>query len=301
MSIPIIFIHTGDPFYLNFSLNQAHLSNPENPIFLITDEITDRYDFVKYIDIHSWKKDANDFKRVYRHMSTNPYEGELFCFQRWFILKQFCVVYSIDRFLYLDSDLMLYCNINEVFPHFDTYQFTITNQQGPQCTYFSSVKYLKDFCEFMTRLYTDEKYVGRFEKKHQHHLDNNEPGGVCDMTVFIEYQNDHPGCAKDLSLIENNCVFDDNFNESQGFEMTDIGKKIIIKNKMPYGKHISSGKEIQFNDIHFQGPAKKYMSKYYLGNNLKKMQYKVSMDLFLMNHYFLYRVFRKLGYKLYPY
>ena len=101
MNIPIIFIHTGDPFYLNFSINQAHISNPNNQIYLITDVISNRYDFVKYINIDTLREEANKFKNVYKHMSTNPYNGELFCFQRWFILKQFCEINSINNFLYL--------------------------------------------------------------------------------------------------------------------------------------------------------------------------------------------------------
>jgi len=301
MNIPIIFIHTGDPFYLNFSVCQAHFSNPGNPIYLITDEITNRYPFVKYIDIHSLKKDADTFKGVYKHMSTNHYEGELFCFQRWFILKQFCERNSIDRFLYLDSDLMLYCRVNELFPKLDGYQFTITNIQGPQCTYFSSLKHLVNFCDYIMKLYVDTELKKRFELKHKNSVENNLTGGVCDMTAFIEYQNDYPGCAKDLAVIEEGSVFDDNFNHSQGFQMSSIGKKMAIKNNMPYGISISTGKEVMFNALHFQGPAKKYMSRYYLGNELKKIQRKVSFDLFLLNNYFLYRVFRRLGYKVYPY
>ncbi len=299
--IPIILIHTGDPFYLNFSLNQAHLSNPQNQIYLITDVVSNRYDFVKYIDISSLSTEANEFKKVYKHMSSNPYNGELFCFQRWYILKEFCDKNNIEKFLYLDSDLMLYCKIDEEFEKYNNYQFTITNKQGPQCTYFSSINYLKSFCDFMVKLYVDPKYTDRFEKKYKHHIDHSEPGGVCDMTAFIEYQNDHPACAKDISQIEYNTVFDDNFNESQGFEMSEIGKKIIIKGNMPYGKLISSGQEIQFKNLHFQGPAKKYMAKYYLGNNLNGIKRKVWFDLFLLKNYFLYRVFRRLGYKVYPY
>lgn len=301
MNIPIIFIHTGDPFYLNFSINQAHISNPSNQIYLITDVISNRYDFVKYIDINTLREEANKFKNVYKHMSTNPYNGELFCFQRWFILKQFCEINSINNFLYLDSDLMLYCKIDEVFSQFNQYQFTITNIQGPQCCYFSSLKHLVNFCDFITKLYVDANYIPRFEAKYKHHLDHNLPGGVCDMTVFIEYQKDYPHCAKDLSVKENNTVFDDNFNDSEGFEMIEIGKKIIIKNGKPYGKFKKTGEEIMFNSLHFQGPAKKYMSRYYLGSNLNQIKRKVWLDLFLLDHHFLYRVFRKLGYKVYPY
>src|SRR5437868_4073869 len=112
MSIPVIFIHKGDHFYLNHSLNQVKITNPGNPIYLITDSITGRYDFVNYADIKKYNKGAAEFAGMYKHMSTNNYENELFCFQRWFILKEFCYDKKIDNFLYLDSDVLIYCNID---------------------------------------------------------------------------------------------------------------------------------------------------------------------------------------------
>lgn len=301
MPIPIIFVHTGDAYYLDFSLNQAHLSNPENDIYLITDHISNKYDFVKYIDINAFNSSAKEFEKVYKHMSTNSYQAELFCFQRWFIIKDFLSHYKLNNFLYLDSDLMLYCKADDCFSNFNSYQFTVTNKQGPHCSYFSSSKYLNQFCEFVTKMYTDEKYKIRFEEKHLWHIQQKLNGGVCDMTAFIEYQKDFPGSAKELSVVENNSVFDDNFNVSDGFEMTDTGKKIIFENKVPYGFLKDKNEKIKFNVLHFQGPAKKYMYQYYLGDNLNALKGKIKRDLLLMKNYFLFRVFRKLGYQTLKY
>ncbi len=301
MSVPIIFIHTGDPYYLDFSVNQAHISNPGNSIYLITDVNTGKYDFVKYIDIKSLTGEAGKFANIYKHMSTNSYQAELFCFQRWFILKEFCERNELKNFLYLDSDVMLYCNVDNVFGSYNDHRFTITNKQGPQCCYFSSLSYLNDFCDFMMKLYEDPAYKCRFEKKHEYHLKNELPGGVCDMTAFLEYQADHPGAAKDLCIIENGEVFDDNFNVSDGFEMESIGKKITMKNNFPYGKLISTQKEIKFNNLHFQGPAKKYIYRFYQGANLNHLKRKIGFDLFLLDHYTLFRIFRRLGYKIFQY
>lgn len=301
MSIPVIFIHTGDPYYLDFSVNQAHLSNPNNSIYLVTDKNTAKYDFVNYVDIESLMEEANKFEKTYIHMSTNSYQAELFCFQRWFVLKEFCRQYKFQNFLYLDSDVMLFANVNKLFPRYNNYQFTITNKQGPQCCYFSSINYLNYFCDFIVKMYNDDLYKGRFEKKHKHHIEKNLPGGVCDMTAFLEYQIDYPNAAKDLSVIENGEVFDDNFNVSDGFVMDKIGKKIQMKNNFPYGKLISNNSQIKFNNLHFQGPAKKYIYKYYQGHNLNKLKRKISFDLFLLDNLILFKIFRKLGYTIFQY
>ncbi len=301
MNIPVIFIHTGDPYYLDFSLNQAHVSNPRNQIYLITDCLSHKYDFVKYIDIKALTTEADKFKSVYKHMSTNPYQGELFCFQRWFILKEFCAQQQLKNFLYLDSDVMLYCDIEATFNKYNQYRFTITNRQGPQCCYFSALHYLDDFCDFMIKMYNDPAYKCRFEEKHKTHLEKKLNGGVCDMTAFLEYQVDYPNAAKDLSNIEHGEVFDDNFNCSDGFEMGGIGKKIIMNNNFPYGKFLATHENIKFNNLHFQGPAKKYIYRYYTGYNLNQLKRKVALDLFLMRNYTLLRVFRRLGYKIFEY
>src|SRR4051812_6632114 len=113
MGIPIIFVHKGDSFYLNFSLPQAHLSNPGSPIYLITDTKERKYDFVNYVDIADYHKKADQFEKIYRHMSTNHYENELFCFQRWFVIEEFCKKNAISGFLYIDSDILLFCKTDE--------------------------------------------------------------------------------------------------------------------------------------------------------------------------------------------
>jgi hypothetical protein len=301
MGIPIIFIHTGDPYYLDFSLNQAHVSNPDSDIYLITDVLTCKYEFIKYIDIKSLRVEANKFEEVYNHMSTNSYQAELFCFQRWFILKEFCSKNHLNSFLYLDSDMMLYCDVNSTFSKFNHYQFTITNKQGPQCCYFSSLNHLDNFCNFIIKLYNDKDYKGRFELKYAEHLSKKLNGGVCDMTAFIEYQNDYPQAAKDLSVIENREVFDDNFNVSDGFSVEKIGKQITVENKFPYGVLKKDNQKIKFNTLHFQGPAKKYIYKFYLGSNLNSLKRKIGFDLFLLEHHTLFRIFRRLGYKIFDY
>src|SRR5205814_1271038 len=139
MPIPIIFVHRGDPYYLDFSLNQAYFSNPGSKIYLITDTITNRYNFVNYVDMEGHSDEAAKFKAIYKHMSTNAYDNELFCFQRWFMIKDFCSKNKINDFLYLDSDLLIYCDVNTVFKRYAGFAFTVTKEISPHCCYFSSL------------------------------------------------------------------------------------------------------------------------------------------------------------------
>lgn len=299
MSTPVIFIHKGDHYYLNYSLNQVKITNPNNPIYLITDTITNRYPFVNYIDINKYFNGANEFAKVYKHMSTNGFDNELFCFQRWYILKEFCNEKKLTDFLYLDSDLLIYCNVDAVFGQLKEYDFTISKKLSPHCCYFPSLEKLNKFCEFIPKLYTDSNYINRFLTKHKHHLDNNLPGGVCDMTAFNEYQKEPAIKVKDLSIIEGDEVFDDNINDADGFLAENGIKKLSLEQGFYYGTLKENNKKVKFNTLHFQGPAKKYIAKYYFGKSIKKIEMKLMLDEVLNSNQFFYKVARKLGYKFY--
>jgi hypothetical protein len=299
MSIPVIFIHKGDHFYLNYSLNQVKITNPNNPIYLITDTLTNRYSFVNYVDINNYLYEAKEFAKVYKHMSTNGFDNELFCFQRWFILKEFCGANKLNEFLYLDSDLLIYCNIDSVFGKLKDYDLTISKKLSPHCCYFPSMDKLNKFCDFIPKLYSDPNYTDRFLAKHKYHLDNNLNGGVCDMTAFNEFQKEPSIKAKDLSVIENNEVFDDNINDPDGFFMKDGIKQLNFENGFYYGTVSASGQKIKFNTLHFQGPAKVRIAEYYLGNDLKSIKRKLKVDRILNGNRFLFKVARRMGYKFY--
>lgn len=299
MSTPVIFIHKGDHFYLNYSLNQVKITNPNNPIYLITDTITNRYPFVNYIDINKYFTEAKEFAKVYRHMSTNGFDNELFCFQRWYVLREFCRDKKLSDFLYLDSDLLIYCNVDSFFGKLNDYDFTISKKLSPHCCYFPSFEKLNKFCEFIPKLYTDSNYTDRFLTKHKHHLDNNLPGGVCDMTAFNEYQKETAIKAKDLSVIDSNEVFDDNINDADGFEMKDAVKKLKLTDKFYYGTTKVNQQHVKFNTLHFQGPAKKLIPHYYFGKRIWKIEMKLMLDEVLNSNNFFYKVARKLGYKFY--
>ncbi len=56
-------------------------------------------------------------------MSSNPYDYELICFQRWFYIRDFIEKQEMEYFLCMDSDVLLYCNINEIMQKYIPYDF----------------------------------------------------------------------------------------------------------------------------------------------------------------------------------
>ena len=179
VKIPIILVHTGDSFYLEPALRQARKSNPESHIYLISDESTNHYDFIEHVNISDYMASAEQFEKVYVHLSINPYHYELFCLQRWFIILEFVKKNNILHFLCIDSDVMLYCSVDEVFGKWIDYDMATCQIIGPQYTLFSQDS-LKRFCEYIYAHYADKQGLEEVKSWHT-------KGAISDMNFFRDY------------------------------------------------------------------------------------------------------------------
>lgn len=263
-NIPIIIVHRGNSFYLEPVLRQIRLFNPESRICLISDSSTNKYDFIEHHDINQYMTGANEFSKIYVHMSINPFDYELFCFQRWFIIRDFIRLHRMSYFLCLDSDVLLYCNVDEIFSKYISFDFTVCKEMGPCFSSFNNFS-IEKLCDYMSYLYTDNQAFKRLE----HFYENLVDGGVCDMTALAWYQKDISENVLDLIYpIENTC-FDGNISDSMGFEMEKGKKKIYWNGDLPYGKYLKDGSFVQFYGLHLQGGAKHSMYKYLLSGNKK--------------------------------
>jgi hypothetical protein len=270
MALPIMIIHEGDKYYLPFTLFQAKVSNPDSEVILIGNKENSHYkysDFANHYYISDYFKEAEEFSKLYKHMSLRPHDVELFCFTRWFVLKEFMIKHNIDKCMAIDSDIMLYGNISEEQKNFKDCDFTLSTKSG-HCTFINSQKGITEFCSFMTDLFTKPELLSILEQKYENHINNNLPGGVCDMTAFYEYRKRNEHKILEISKIINDSYFENHVNVDEGFEMGKKIKKIRIKGKKAYCKHLESGKMIRFNCLHFQGGAKRTIWKYYTGNPL---------------------------------
>jgi hypothetical protein len=267
--LPIVFIHRGNSAYLKYSLSQAQATNPRSSIILLGDPSNDCYNFVVHREIDDFFRGASEFEKIYTHFSTLPPSFELICFQRWFILKDFLLANKINRCLYLDSDIMLYTDVtadSEKFAHFD---FTLAHQING-CTFFlNRVAALDEFCQFLMDVYNKkdsyvyDKLLAHYVVRKRHGL----TGGVCDMTAFQLYAENHFGEIGEVAQIIDGSVYDPAITILRpGFEMEGGIKKVVWRNGLPYGKHANTGREIRFNSLHFHGStSKSMMGQFYTG------------------------------------
>ncbi len=264
MAIPIFFVHKTDSSYLKYALKQTWKFNPDSPIYLLGDESNNKYPFVTHLNISDYSASAEAFKKVYRHMSATNIDYELFCFLRWFYIRDFVVQNNIESFICLDSDVLVFSDLTEALNPFQHLSIANEGKAMPAFTYFGNSKAIFDFCEFTINQYTVPSYIKRLDLEWEAQKPRNW-GGICDMVIFLFYFTEFPNNLGKLDAIINDSTFDRHIRGNDGFEMDGDHKKFIWKRKQPFGYHLQSKKWIRFHGIHYQGHSKTLMYKHYSG------------------------------------
>ncbi|MFS0555265.1 hypothetical protein [Brevibacillus sp. 179-C9.3 HS] len=262
MPLPIVIIHRGDDDYLTYSLQQAKRSNPHSPVYLIGNVGNRRYvtHGINHEMIDNYMHAAMEFTRVYKHIHFMPYEYNLFCFQRWFILLAFMKKHHIPKCCYIDTDVMLYTDVNH--PRFDSFmmEFVWTN--------FVDIQKLEEFCTFMTSHFANPisfAKVVQYTMQRKDQIRFNQPL-ITDMVVallflaqFKDYQMTN-GLFHD-GFIDGNIQYPASVENLYGY------KKIYAINGSLCCKDIATSRYLPLFSLHFQGYTKHYM-KYFTAPHL---------------------------------
>lgn len=270
MSIPIIIIHKHDSYYLPYCLYQAKVSNPNSDIFLIGDHNNEHYKFVNHRFINDYVTGVKDFQKIYKHFSNNIPSFEIFCFQRWFILRNFMQKHQLKNCVHIDSDILLYADLSKEQDKFCQYDFTLTRGYSGHCSFFNSRDALEGLCDFMMSLYQEPSLFKLLQEQYQNVIEGNQSGGVSDMFALQQYRSRHSGRIGEMSVIRDNSVYDCSISKSDGFDLARDGRKRIVwQNGQPFGVLSDTKQLILFNSLHFQGSAKKYMKHFLQGQTLE--------------------------------
>lgn len=131
---PIILIHRGDSFYLAHTIAQTRSSNPESRLILLGDRSNSFYLGVEHHRYEDYFDEAQEFAKLftYEYFPNYQYPWILFCHQKYFALRDFVRAQGIDRFLLIDSDVMLYEPIEPYFRHYSEARMTVScPETGP--------------------------------------------------------------------------------------------------------------------------------------------------------------------------
>ena len=277
--IPVIFTHFNQqPNYLKFALESAASFNEK--VVLIGDE-SNKLCWKNHWNttpIESYK--YQHFQKNYVHMSTNPQQFEIFCFKRFFYLEEWMKTNDAKQAFLLDSDIMTFSNYTtELSPillnDYIASLMTCENQDNfrwassPHFSYWT-LEALEDFTSFCREAYGNKEIREKLEQKFKWQVDNNQAGGICDMTLLYLWSKDKPKIAN-LSRVMNGMTVEHCINISTNYfedeyQMQMNAKKITFKNGVPYGFNKVLNQEIRFLCIHCQGASKGLMKFFYYQN-----------------------------------
>ena len=264
-NIPVIFIHQGNQEYLNFTINQ---SCKKNKVVLIGTHEVMRNQNLSFYNIGNYNKYTHNFTDIYEHLSTNGRDYELFCFLRWFILKEYMEEQNLDVVFYVDSDVMLYVNVTDEYKKYEQYDLTLLHRTAAISSFFTK-EGINNFCNFLMESFGNKQSYNYQKISSHYHLRQKFglPGGVCDMTYFdfFHYMDNGgggPGKVGEMMSIIDDSTYDHNINVSdQYFDFNGI-KNVKIKDGFPYVYSHKLKKDIKFNSLHFQGSSKYQISNY---------------------------------------
>ena len=268
--IPVVFIHKGNSAYLYNTFFQLRATNPSILAYLIgTKESAAYQPWIKHADIHRFEKEATAFGEIYQHFSTNSVDFELMCIQRWFVLKEFMVQYNIQKCLYLDSDVLLYEDVQVLAEKYGHAGMTLCGISGH--TNFIDKDVLIDFCNFIYSIYTGSDAHADLDAYYKAFILKHGAGGVSDMTLLTKYMEAKPNNVSNIYFTKGATTFDPAFEVGhEYFVMQGKGKFFEFVNKVPYGILKESNQRIRFNTIHFQGAnAKKKMKTFIPVRNIE--------------------------------
>ncbi len=280
MSIPIIMFHYGYTPHLVMALAQAKATNPTSDVILLGDQSNQFLDFVQHESIDRYCTEAKQFEQIYapKHRSPNPYQYELFCFQRWLILKEFMNARGLKHCVHIDSDVLLYTDLSAEQHKFDRFEFTTCKGSGH--TSFLKISGLEKFCQLLFATYTDESLFKEVENIVQVRNENLKiPIGISDMMLLVLFYEKYREVIGLTSDVIDGSVYDTRITHDQGFEMQDGMKYIRWVNGQPVGKHLELGQDIRFNSLHFQGESKRKIGQYFTGNQAQAFFYKAQGSL----------------------
>ena len=274
MPRPIVVIHKGNPDYLKFVLLKAREFNPLSPILLLGNEdnacLTEVVPKLEHETI-CINGDAKKLEETYHHRSELSYGFELFCFQRWILLRDAMKQRGWDRCLHLDSDVLLFSDISESGKRFDPFVMTLTDwcnqwHRMGHTNFINGMDVMNEFCDFLLELFSSKECAEQLD----YIAANSEYPNISDMTALGLFRLKSPQRFADFSEIVDNEAFDVSCHTiSGGYKpmflhrlLKKKQKDFQFRNGIPYCRNLEKSIDVRFHSIHFHGPTK-YLIKYY--------------------------------------
>ena len=267
----IVIIHMGFAKYLIYVLRQIKITNPNSKIFLISDKENKKYSkYSTFVDISKIQSlESKSFKENYIHLGKSSPNYEMFCMLRWIILRDFMREYNIKECLHIDSDILIFSDLNKALNPFSNYKISLAHNLA-LTMHIKDIEILDEFSKYLLFKYTNENELNKLKDMYYKtdRINNGVAGSISDMDISREFFSSVKEPIGDLSQIVNDSIFDSAivYGEPE-FEMLKKGKyklkKIFFENKIPFCNYILNGenKKIKFHSLHLLTWTKLFIKK----------------------------------------
>jgi hypothetical protein len=265
-SIPVVVISkTFRPLpELEFVIKQAKKNNSD--VFLLGDEGNSHYAPDNHRKMSDYDEGVTEFEELYQHLSTNHEGIEKFCFSRWFIFRNFLRKHDYEGAFYIDNDILFFGNATSEFEQRKHLYCTLSGRSSGHSSYWT-LEGIEAFCAYLMEVYSNKEAYEYARLASHFHVRQHFglPGGLCDMTLleaFARYK--FPHLVGECSVaFKDGWYYDHVIHEPEGFEHKDGIKQFKFIKGVPHSLHKKLEKEIPFATIHFQGPNKPLIEKFY--------------------------------------
>ena len=258
---PIILIHRGDSFYLAHTIAQARSSNPESRLILLGDSSNSFYLGVEHHRYEDYFAEARKFANLftYEYFPTYQYPWILFCHQKYFALRDFVRAQKIDKFLLIDSDVMIYEPVAPYFEYYKSASMTLTSP-APGDTAFSAAagfaivndtSIIDTLCDIYTRTFSQP--CAALSQQWGITLFN-------EMFGLYLLLSENPERVRNIFPTETHFVINPSVIEDDRFESQKRSLEILWVAGIPHFSIRETGRRFKSPIIHFHGHAKQAIS-----------------------------------------
>jgi len=258
--VPIIFVQAGDfnnvgaKGFLDIALRQAALASPESDIIILTDMERPGLPKIIQVPLDEHHDAALHFKQLYRHTSANGFDYELFCFTRWFCIRDFVRRHGIARFCIFDCDVLLFSPV-------ETFVAAFGDHPAGNWSWANTIssRAIDLICGHFEAVFQDRRLFASITEKYR----VGAAPHVSDMVALFDLADRDSTFLNQHTLLGNG--FDDNINSSSGglFAMDGPIKALTVgADGIPLAWRARDGVVVPFHFLHFQGTAKTLMAKF---------------------------------------
>ena len=177
-----------DTQYLLAAVESVLNNSPENSrVFLIVNDtfkiskvIDDRLFLVSFDEIAD--RDYFDFMSKYTHLSTNHLEFEMFSIASYFLIKSVCELYSIDDFLIVEGDTLVFRPLESFIDNFKN-SYYLSNFETT-CFGRLGKDLIDHYCQVVMDAYTNDCLLQTMKDLYNTIQSNQMMGGISDMIFW---------------------------------------------------------------------------------------------------------------------